>query len=66
MITMQKAALYTAGAFFAVGAAVHAVRLMTGLEIVVGEVAIPLWLSFPGILAAAGLATWMVVAAQRS
>jgi hypothetical protein len=39
---MQKAALYTSGVFFAVGAAAHLVRLIAGLEIVIGGIAVPL------------------------
>ena len=38
---MQKAALYTSGVFFAVGAVAHLVRLIIGFEIVVGGVAVP-------------------------
>ena len=62
---MQKAALYASGIFFAVGAAAHLVRLIIGFEIVVGGVAVPVWMSFPGALIAALLAVWMVVAARR-
>ena len=63
---MQKAVLYTAGAFFAVGAVAHAVRLITGIEIIVAGTAVPVWVSYPGALIAALLAVWMLVAAQRS
>ena len=63
---MQKAALYTAGVFFTVGAAAHLVRLIIGFEIVIGRVVVPVWMSFPGALAAAALAVWMLVAARRS
>ncbi len=63
---MQKAALYTSAVIFAVVAVAHAVRLTMGLEIVVGGVAAPLWVSFPGALIAALLAAWMAVAAVRS
>ena len=63
---MQKAALYTSGVFFAVGAAAHLARLIIGFQIVIGGVAVPVWVSFPGALAAAALAVWMVVAARRS
>ncbi|NQV21731.1 MAG: hypothetical protein HQ511_09980 [Rhodospirillales bacterium] len=63
---MQKAALYTSGIFFALSTLGHAVRLMTGLEIVIGGVVVPLWVSFPGVLIAAALAVWMVTAARRS
>ncbi len=63
---MQKAALYTAGAIFAVIAAAHLVRLMVGFEVVVGGVVAPPWVSFPGALVAALLAVWMVAAARRS
>jgi hypothetical protein len=37
-----------------------------GLEIVVGGVIAPLWVSFPGVLIAALLTVWMAVAARRS
>jgi len=63
---MQKAALYTSGVFFAAGAVGHVVRLTKGIEIVIGGIAVPVWVSFPGALIAALLAIWMVVAAQRS
>ena len=62
---MRQAALYTAGAIFAAVAAGHLARLIAGFEIVVGGVAAPLWVSFPGALVAALLAAWMVVAARR-
>ena len=56
---MQKAALYTSGVIFAAGAVVHLVRLIAGIEIVVGGVVAPVWVSFPGVLIAALLAIWM-------
>lgn len=62
---MQKAALYTSGIFFAVGAVAHLVRVIIGLEIVIGGVAVPVWVSFPGALIAALLAIWMTAAARR-
>jgi|TARA_B100000315_G_C14453063_1_gene530081 hypothetical protein len=63
---MQKAALYTAGVIFAAGTIGHVVRLITGFEITIGEVVVPVWVSFPGVLVAGLLAVWMVVAARRS
>ncbi len=63
---MQKAALYTSCAFFAAGAVVHGVRLITGFEIVVGGFIVPVWVSFLGALIAALLAVWMAVVARRS
>jgi hypothetical protein len=63
---MQKAALYTSGIFFAVGAVANFVRLIAGFDIVVAGIVVPVWVSFPGVLIAAVLAVWMVVAAQRS
>jgi len=63
---MQKAALYIAGLFFAAGAIAHLVRLATGFQIVVGDLAVPIWASYPAALIAALLAIWMVVAAQRA
>lgn len=63
---MQKAALYTSGVIFAVGAVVHVVRLIIGFEIIAGPVVVPVWVSYPGTVIAALLAVWMVLAAQRS
>ena len=63
---MQKAALYTSGVVFAVVAVGHVVRLITGIEIVVGGVLLPVWVSFLGALFAALLAVWAAVAARRS
>ncbi len=63
---MQNAALNTSGVIFATGAVTHLVRLITGLEIVVGGVVAPVWVSFPVALIATLLAVWMVVAARRS
>ncbi len=63
---MQKAALYTSGAVFAVVAVAHMVRLITGFEIVVNGVIVPVWVSFLGALIAALLAVWMIVAVRRS
>ncbi|MHA1152360.1 MAG: hypothetical protein ACTSQ7_06780 [Alphaproteobacteria bacterium] len=63
---MRKAALFTSGVIFAAAAVVHAVRLITDFEIVVGGVVVPLWVSFPGVLVAALLAVWMAVAGRRS
>ena len=63
---MQKTALYTSGVIFATVAVIHLVRLFTGIEIVVGGVVAPVWVSFPGTLIAALLAIWMVGAAWRS
>ncbi len=59
---MRMAALYTSGVVFAAVAVIHAVRLATGIEIVVGGVVAPVWVSFPGALIAALLAVWMAVA----
>ncbi len=44
---MQKAALYTSGVIFAAGAVAHLVRLIAGIEIVVGEVVAPVRCRFP-------------------
>jgi hypothetical protein len=62
---MQKVALYTSGVVFAAVAVAHVVRLTTGIEIVVGGVIVPVWVSFLGALIAALLAVWMAVAAQQ-
>jgi hypothetical protein len=63
---MRNAALYTAAVFFAAGAVGHLVRLTSGIELVVNGLAVPVWVSYPGVLVASALAVWMVVAARRS
>ena len=63
---MQKAALYTSGVFFAVGALAHLVRLIIGFEIVIAGFFVPVWISFPAALIAALLTAWMVAAARRA
>ncbi len=63
---MHKAALYTSGVIFAAVAVAHLVRLITGFEIVVGGVIVPVWVSFLGALIAALLAVWMAVATRRT
>ncbi len=50
---------------FAAVAVTHVVRLATAIEIVVGGVVAPVWVSFPGALIATLLAVWMAVAARR-
>ncbi len=63
---MQKAALYTAAAIFAIGALGHVVRLANGFAIMIDGFAVPLWVSVPGVLIAGLLAIWMVTAARRT
>ena len=63
---MHKAALYTSGVIFAAVAIAHLVRLITGFEIVVGGIVVPVPMSCLGALIAGALAVWMAVAAQRS
>ncbi|MDP6346080.1 MAG: hypothetical protein QF578_07525 [Alphaproteobacteria bacterium] len=63
---MQKAALYTSGAIFAIGAVGHLVRLISGFEIAIAGFVAPVWISAPGVLIAGALAVWMVLAARRA
>lgn len=62
---MIRAALYTAGAIFAINAIIQLVRLITGFDWIAAGVAVPVWVHIPGGLIAIGLATWMFVAAKR-
>ena len=62
---MQKAALYTSGAIFAAVAVAHLVRLVAGIEIIVGDKVVPVHLSIFGAIIAGLLAIWMLVAARR-
>ena len=61
---MQKTALHVAAAIFAVVAIVHLIRLITGFQIVVDDIVVPLWISYFGAPVAALLAIWMVRAAR--
>lgn len=63
---MQKAALYTSGAFFTIGAIAHIVRLASGFDIVIDGISFPVWVSLPAAIAATLLAIWMVTAARRT
>ena len=62
---MQKVALYVSGGFFAVGAAAHLVRLIAGFDLVIAGIAVPVWMSFPGVTFATLLAAWMFLAARE-
>ena len=62
---MKKAALYTAGLIFAVGAVGHLIRLTKEIEIAVNGTPIPVWVSLPGAAVATLLAVWMVMSARR-
>ncbi len=62
---MQKAALYTCGAIFAVATVFHLVRLATDIQIVIGGIVIPVWASVPAAIITAVLTIWMVVAARQ-
>ncbi len=61
---MQKAALYTSSAIFAIGATAHIVRLIMGFEIIIAGCALPMWASALAALAAGFLAVWMLSAAR--
>ena len=62
---MQKVALYTSGIVFAVVAVARVVRLIMGIEIVIGGVILPMWASLLGALVTALLTAWTVAAARR-
>jgi len=61
---MQKAALYTSGAVFGLVSAAHVARLATGMEIVAGGVAVPMWVSALGALITGLLCVWTAAAAR--
>ncbi len=62
---MPKAALYTAGAVFAVVSAVHWVRYALGSEITIGGTAFPVSGSLIAGIVAAALAAWMIFAGRN-
>ncbi len=63
---MPKAALYTAGAVFAVGSALHWVRYALGSEIIIGGSAFPVSGSLVAGIVAAVLAAWMIFAGRKT
>ena len=61
---MNRPFTWIASAIFALMAIVHAYRLFTHFQIVVGSHAIPQWASYVGIVVAAGL-SWMLCREAR-
>ncbi len=62
---MPKAALYTAGAVFAVVSALHGLRYALESEISIGGSAFPVSGSLVLGLVAAALAAWMILAGRK-
>ncbi len=62
---MPKAALYTAGAVFAVVSALHWVRYVLDSEITIGGTAFPVSGSLIAGVVAAVLAAWMIFAGRK-
>ncbi len=54
-----------AAAIFALMALAHAYRLATGCEVVVNGTVVPLWVSWVGLVVAAGLAVMVWREARR-
>ena len=48
----EKKLLYIAGIVFLIVAVVHFLRLLTGWTLIVGDLAVPLWLSWFGVVVA--------------
>ena len=61
---MQKPALYTASAIFAIVGIAHIVRYFLRLEFILGATAIPLSVSLIAGIVLAVLTGWMVLAAR--
>ncbi len=62
---MPKAALYTAGAVFAVVSALHWVRYVLDSEITIGGTAFPVSGSLIAGVVVAVLAAWMIFAGRK-
>jgi len=63
---MPKAALYTAGAIFAVVSVLHGVRYALGSEITIAGTAFPVAGSLIAGIVAAVLAAWMIFAGRKA
>lgn len=62
---MRKPFTMLAAAIFALIALAHAYRLATGCEVVVNGTTVPMWLSWVGLVVAAGLAVMVWREARR-
>ena len=60
----KNGALILAGVVFLIVAALHIVRLVTGLEVRIGGKIIPIWASIFGLIFAGLLGTIMFLAAK--
>ena len=56
---MEKMALLVAAVIFLVVAILHLVRFFLKIEVKVGKVKLPLWLSVVGFIVAISLSLWM-------
>jgi hypothetical protein len=51
--------LWTAGTVFAIVCVVHLLRVVTGVDVLVGGHQLPVWLNAVGCSIAGGLSVWM-------
>lgn len=58
--------LLVAGIIFLIMALVHLVRLVLNVEVIVSGYTLPLWVSVVGLIVAAGLSIWMLMARRSS
>ncbi|MBN1433418.1 hypothetical protein JW921_01580 [Candidatus Fermentibacterales bacterium] len=56
---------WLAGAAFGVVAIAHAVRAILGVQVLVGGLEIPVWVSWPGAAGAGALSAMGIAAARR-
>jgi hypothetical protein len=60
MITLaHKPSAVITAIFLLIVAIVHLIRLINGTNVTVGTMAVPVWISFPAFVIAAGLAVWL-------
>lgn len=63
--SMKQSALVTAGTVFLLVSLVHLARLYFHFTIIIGTVAIPLWINIVGFLISAALSYWMFYASKH-
>jgi hypothetical protein len=61
---MKKAALRVAGILFLLVAILHLVRWIQEIEVIIGGIALPLWMSLPAFFLMIALSGWMFVASK--
>lgn len=59
-------ALRIAAVIFGIVAILHLIRIVSGVEVVIGGWAMPMWINMLGLIGGAGLCFWLLMLSGRS